>query len=82
MTEHKSFDDWDMEMSKWRGYVVRALEDSNIELKEIKAAIKCCDDKIDKFNDRLTLLQVKVATISGTVALIVTLVTTLLSKVL
>ncbi len=82
MIEEKAFDDWDMEMSKWRGYVVRALEDSNTELKEIKEAIRCCDDKIDKFNDRLTLLQVKMATISGTVAVIVTLVTMLLSKVI
>ena len=50
MTE-KEFNEWDMKLSEWRGYVVRALEDSNKELIEIKENLKVMEEtnvKIDK----------------------------------
>jgi len=71
--ESKNFDDWDMKQAEWRGYVVRALEDTNSELKGIKESIQSCEDKIDSFNDRLTGIQIKVAAIGGTTGLIISL---------
>lgn len=81
MTEEKTFDDWDMEMSKWRGYVVRALEDSNTELKEIKSMIKGCDDKIEKFNSRLNMLEIKVAGIGAVSGIVASIILWLITKV-
>jgi len=69
-----TFDDYDMKLSEWRGYVVRALEDLNKEMIDIKSNQKCIEDKIDKLDTRLTNLQIKVAGISATVTIIVSLV--------
>jgi predicted nucleic acid-binding Zn-ribbon protein len=80
MTE-KSFDDWDMEMSKWRGYVVRALEDGNTELKEIKSSIKCLEEKIDKVNSRVTNIEVKVAGIGAISGILASIVLWVITKV-
>lgn len=87
MIEEKSFDDYDMELAKWRGYVVRALEDSNTELKEIKESIKQCEDKIsetnekiDKVNDKITSLKIKVAEIGAASGLLTSVVFLFLSK--
>ena len=80
MTE-KSFDDWDMEMSKWRGYVVRALEDGNTELKEIKSSIKCLEEKIDKVNSRITNIEVKVAGIGAISGILASIVLWVITKV-
>jgi hypothetical protein len=94
MTE-KTFDDWDMEMSKWRGYVVRALEDSNVELKEIKELVQANNDKIDSVHEALlkrieevdkdqknfkTAISVRVAEIAGAVSIITSIVIFLITK--
>jgi predicted nucleic acid-binding Zn-ribbon protein len=70
----ETFDDYDMKLSEWRGYVVRALEDLNKEMIDIKDNQKCIEDKIDKLDGRLTNLQIKVAGIAATVTIIVSLV--------
>jgi len=81
MSEPKTFDDWDMEMSKWRGYVVRALEDGNVELKEVKESINLLNEKIDKLNNRLTGIQIKVAGISATSGIIASIVLWLITNI-
>jgi len=70
----ETYDDYDMKLSEWRGYVVRALEDLNKEMIDIKDNQKCIEDKIDKLDGRLTNLQIKVAGISAIVTIIVSLV--------
>jgi len=70
----ETYDDYDMKLSEWRGYVVRALEDLNKEMADIKDNQKCIEDKIDKLDGRLTNLQIKVAGISAIVTIIVSLV--------
>lgn len=71
---NKDFDEYDMKLAEWRGYVVRALEDSNTELKEIKENQKNIEAKIDKVNNRLTGVQIKVSALGATVAIIVSLI--------
>ena len=75
-----SNDQFKDKITEWRGYTLRALEDISRELAETKSEIKLCNEKIDKLDSRLTGAQIKLATLSGTVALIVSLVTILLSK--
>lgn len=71
MLEKMDYTDWDIKLSEWRGYVLRALEDSNKELKDIKESIELCESKIDKVNNRLTGVQIKVGALGATVAIIV-----------
>jgi len=72
------FDKWDLKQAEWRGYALRALEDMNGEMKEIKEDINNIEKKLDKLNSRLTNTQVKLATLAGTVSLIVTIVSTII----
>ena len=50
----------------------------NGEMKEIKEDINNIEKKLDKLNSRLTNTQVKLATLAGTVSLIVTIVSTII----
>ena len=81
MSQNDQYDEYDMKMSEWRGYVVRALEDTNKELKEIKDNLSNCEDKIDHLNSRLTNIQVKVATIGGTSGVITSIVLWLITRI-
>lgn len=67
---------------EWRGYTVRALEDIDNELKDIKnnnrEDFERINRKIDKMNNRITNMQMKVAAIGGTVGIISALITTVL----
>jgi tetrahydromethanopterin S-methyltransferase subunit G len=78
----KEFNEWDMKLSEWRGYVVRALEDSNKELLEIKENLKVMEEKLDKANGRLTGMQIKVAGIGSVSGLLVTLITLVITGAL
>ena len=80
MSDEKVYNDWDMEISKWRGYVVRALEDITKEQEETNQRINIMNDKLDKMDSRLTGLQVKIAGIGGVSGLIVSIIMILLSK--
>ena len=51
------------------------------ELRRMNNSIDKIDDKMDKLNDRLTMMQVKVAAIGGASGLVITLITMLVSKV-
>ena len=73
MTVDGDYNEYDLKLSEWRGYVVRALEDINKELQEIKCDQKFIDEKIDGVNSKLTGMQLKVAAIGGTTGLIVSL---------
>jgi hypothetical protein len=77
-------------ITEWRGYTLRALEDISKELTETKEGVKACNIKIDvvnteinkkldKLDDRLTGLYIKVAAIGGTMGLIVSLIGILVS---
>lgn len=72
------FDNWDMKQAEWRGYTLRALEDMNTEIKGLKKQFNRMEEKIDKVNRRLTNTQVKLATLAGTVSILVTLLTTVI----
>jgi len=72
------FDKWDLKQAEWRGYALRALEDMNGEIRDLKKDIGRIEEKLDKVNSRLTNTQVKLATLSGAVSLIVTLVVSVL----
>ena len=64
--------------AEWRGYTLKALEDMNSELKEIKEDQKDfqreLNIKIEKLNTRLTNVQIKVAGAASVLALIVSIV--------
>ena len=72
------FDDWDLKQAEWRGYTLRALEDMNNEMRQVKEHCKRMDKKLDALNSRLTNTQIKLATLAGTVSILVTLITTVL----
>ena len=54
-------------MIEWRGYVVRALED-------IDRDIKGLSEKVDKIDERLSQTNVRVAAIGATVSVIVSII--------
>ena len=62
-----------LKSTDWQGYVRRALEGFGTDLQEIKSDVK-------DLNKRVTNIQVKVAGIGATIALIVTLVINLVMK--
>ena len=70
----EEFDRWDIELSEWRGYTLKALEDIGEELKEIKLNIKGNSSKIDELKTAMYNNRVKIASLSATSALIVTFV--------
>ena len=70
----KDFTDYDLKLAEWRGYTVRTLVDMNENIKELNI-------KVDKMNDNLTNLKIKVAMIGGTSGLIVSIIMFLLTKV-
>ena len=63
-----------LKQAEWRGYTLKALEDMNDELKEIKVNQKELDKKIEKLNARLTNVQIKVTAGASTLAIIVSIV--------
>jgi len=73
MADRTDFNDWDMKVSEWRGYTLKALEDMNKELGAMQ-------QKLDKIDEKLTGMRIKVAAIGGTTGLIVALVTSLVLK--
>jgi len=78
--------DFKMKTAEWRGYVKRALEDIGEAQKEMKEEFKQGQQEIkyrlEKLENRMTGVQVKVGAIGGTVALVVTIVTLLLKHFL
>lgn len=60
-------------ITEWRGYVVRALEDIDKDIDEIKT-------KLDNLNKRINYLQIKVATIGASVAVLISLLFKFLIK--
>jgi len=64
-------DEWRMKQMEWRGYTLKALEDMNDELKEIKTQLKETNAKIDRIGNNLQKIQIKVAGIGATVAILV-----------
>ena len=75
---NNEFDKWDLKQAEWRGYALRALEDMNKEIKEMKEQSRRIEKKIDKVNAKLTNTQIKIAGLSGTISIIVTIVTALI----
>jgi hypothetical protein len=69
----KNNNDFKMSTMKWRGYTVRALEDIDDNIKAIKK-------KTDDIQEALTNMKVKVAALGGTIALIVTIITSLIMR--
>ena len=59
--------------AEWKGYVKRALESIDIQLKSV-------DTKLDILESCVNGMKIKVAAIGGTVSLIVTIVILLLTK--
>jgi len=77
MPEHNN--DFRMKMTEWRGYVIRALEDLDQEMKEVKKSQIALGKKIDKINSKLTGLLIKTAAMSGTIGAIAGFLTAFLS---
>ena len=69
MADKTDYDEWDMKVSEWRGYTLKALEDMNKEFGIMQT-------KLEEIDDKLTGMRIKVAAIGGTTGLIVTIVTT------
>lgn len=78
MVDEEQFKD---KTTEWRGYTLRALEDINRELGEVKTELKACNTKIDELNNRLTGVQIKMAGISATVSIMVSIVLWFITKV-
>jgi hypothetical protein len=69
MPDKSDYNEWDMKVSEWRGYTLKALEDMNKELSSVQIELK-------GINEKLTGMRLKVAAIGGTTGLIVTIVAT------
>jgi hypothetical protein len=76
---------WDMKQAEWRGYVVRALEDINKDMIDLKTSIKESDTRLEKRIDALNArcdcldkkinsVQIKMAGIASLSAVLITLV--------
>ena len=65
--------DREMKLSEWRGYMKKAVEDINDEIKDLKIVME--DVRKSQISQ-----QIRVATISGGFALAVTIVTILISS--
>jgi len=72
-------DRW-MEVAKWAGESETAIKGLNREIAGLRKDIKCLEGKVDKLSGRLTGVQVKLATMSGTVAILVTLLTVFITN--
>ena len=73
-----SFDEWDMKMSEWRGYTLKALEDINDEMKILKKACDKMDKKLEKIDGKITRQTIKVGITSGIMGLIAGLIISIL----
>lgn len=67
--------------TEWRGYTLRALEDINKELAELKEEIRTTNTKLDSLSNSLNLLQVKVAGIGAVSGIIASIILWLITKV-
>ena len=65
--------DREMKLSEWRGYIKKAVEDINGDVKELK-------EIVEDIRKAQVAQQIKTATISGGLALVVTIVTILISS--
>lgn len=93
MVNNTNNDKFKSKVAEWRGYVVRALEDIDREIKELKQAISDLDDKQDvnisriynKINNlgtSVTNLKVKIGGMSATIAIILSLFISYLCSIL
>lgn len=62
---------FNIKTAEWRGYTLKALEDLNDELSEIRKEIQNTNKKIDTLNSRFLRLSVKVGAIGAVVAILV-----------
>ena len=72
--ESRSYDEWDMKVAEWRGHVLGSIDGLNKEVSQLREDIKEYGAKIDKLDDRLTNLQVKVAGIGAISGLVVSII--------
>lgn len=70
----RAFNEYDIKLAEWRGSTVRALTDMNDEIKCMHKDIKELDNKIDRVNEQLTNLRIKVAGIGATSGFIVSII--------
>jgi len=80
ITEHP-YNEYDIKLAEWRGSTVRALTDINDEMKDMHVDIKELDIKVDRINENLTNLRIKVAAIGGASGLIGSLILWLITRV-
>ena len=89
----KNGDSYTYKVAEWRGYVVRALEDMDKEIKDIKKAINDLDDKqdknvdkvynrINKLDNSITNLKVKLGTMSAGIAVILSIAISYISSLI
>ena len=81
MGTNNDYSEFDMKLSEWRGYVVRALEDINKEQGLTNEKIDGLEKKIDALDNRLTMVQVKVASIGGAAGIVASVILWLITKV-
>lgn len=92
-TPTKNNSDYNYKVAEWRGYVVRALEDLDNEVKELKSAVNTLDDKTDKnvagiykkldgVSETISNMRMKIGGMSATIAIIVSMVISYLSGVI
>jgi len=66
--------DFKMKTAEFRGYTIKALEDINKEISELKLELKETNTRMGKLNSRLSLLQGKMASIGAAAGLIVSVI--------
>ena len=66
--------DFKMKTAEFRGYTIRALEEINRELIECKNAIKENTSRIEKLNNKISLMQGKIAGIGAVAGVVASLV--------
>ena len=74
----------EMKLSEWRGYMKKAVEDINDDVKDLKhdfnKDIKELKDALEEIRRAQVAQQMKVAGISSGLALVITIVTILISN--
>ena len=66
--------DFKMKTAEFRGYTLKALEDISNEIKECKDAIKENTSRIEKLNNKISLMQGKIAGIGAVAGVVASLV--------
>ena len=80
--ENDKFTGWDIKIAEWMGKTVNAIDNLNTDITKMDKKINDIYKNIDKINNSVINLRIKVAGIAGSISFIVTLLVLVIDKLL